>query len=52
MTPARKAMDDDLVKCKECGEEVLPDDVCDQHGVCLWCDTDCKLAAGEVSDES
>lgn len=52
-TPSRdreRAMDEDLAKCESCGERVLTVEICEQHGVCLWCDTDCKLAFGEDED--
>ncbi len=45
LSKQRKKMevDEDLEQCPECDELVLPDDICSEHQVCLWCDVFCKL---------
>lgn len=42
---------DDMVTCPECREEVAESEICEEHGVCPWCDDICKLDTSWVDED-
>jgi len=43
--------DEDLCTCPQCQQEVAARDICEDHGICFWCDEGCKLASTFDEDE-